>query len=354
MKIEIQRYKLDFRFEAGTSRGVMTSKDSYFLKIYHPDNPEVFGIGECSPLEGLSPDLKGDMHKIFDKCKSAIPKIVNLNSAQINEMIPDNYPAVKFALETAMVDLENGGKRLLFKNDFTKSNSAIPINGLVWMGDKKLMLRRIKSKLDDGFNTIKIKVGAINFENELSLLKYIRDQFSANQITIRLDANGAFKPDKAIEYLERFSKYDIHSIEQPTMAGNWRAMEKICDKSPIPIALDEELIGVYENDQKKRLLESIKPHYIIIKPTLVGGLQQSKEWIELASERSVGWWITSALESNIGLNAIAQFTSNYPIDLPQGLGTGQLFHNNIPSPLRIIKEFLHYKKNKGWDLSNLG
>ena len=353
MKIEIQKYRLDFRFEAGTSRGVMTSKDSYFLRLHHPDNPEVFGIGECSPLAGLSLDLEGNLQEALDHCIKTISGVDNIKHEHINEIITDTYPALQFALETAILDIEKGGRRLLFENDFTKSKLPIPINGLVWMGEKDLMLQRIRNKIADGFDCIKIKIGAIKFNEELELLNYLRTQYSKEQITIRLDANGAFKPEEALRILDQLSKYDIHSIEQPIMASDWKAMEKVCDQSPIPIALDEELIGIHGKEIKIQLLESIKPAYIILKPTLLGGLQQSKEWIELASERSVRWWMTSALESNIGLNAIAQFTANYPIDLPQGLGTGQLFHNNIPSPLCIKKGYLNYGEEETWDLSVL-
>lgn len=353
MKVEIIKHTLDFRFDAGTSRGVMTSKDAFFLKLYDQDDPTVFGIGECSPLAGLSPDLNGDLPLALDNCVNSIFSISNLHAEDIDDIIPVNYPALRFALETAILDLRNGGKRILFENDFTKSKKGIPINGLVWMGDKELMLSRLESKIDEGFDCIKIKVGAINFDDELVLIKNIRDRFSSDQITIRLDANGAFHPDEAKGILDKYSKYNIHSIEQPIMAGNWNAMENICSQSPIPIALDEELIGIVGKEERAHLLQSIKPAYIILKPTLLGGLQQSKEWIGLASERSVGWWITSALESNIGLNAIAQFTANYSVDLPQGLGTGQLFHNNIPSPLCITNGFLHYDQKEKWDFSIL-
>ncbi len=353
MKVEIIKHTLDFRFDAGTSRGVMTSKDVFFLKLYDQDNSGIFGIGECSPLAGLSPDLNGDLPTALNNCVNSISSISNLHAEDINDIIPARYPALRFALETAILDLKNGGKRILYENDFTKSKKGIPINGLVWMGDKELMLSRLESKIDEGFDCIKIKVGAINFDDELALIKNIRDRFSSDQITIRLDANGAFHPDEAIRILDKYSKYEIHSIEQPIMAGNWKAMENICCQSPIPVAVDEELIGIVEKKERADLLQSIKPAYIILKPTLLGGLQQTKEWIELVSEKSVGWWITSALESNIGLNAIAQFTANYPVELPQGLGTGKLFHNNIPSPLSIRNGFLHYDQKEKWDFSIL-
>ena len=220
MKIKVLKYRLDFKFEAGTSRGVMTSKDSYFLKLYDRENPDVFGIGECSPLAGLSPDLEGDLQDTIEECSHEVQEIDRIESLHSEEIISSSYPALQFALETAILDLSNGGRRVLYKNAFTKSQQDIPINGLVWMGDKALMLQRIKSKVEEGFTCIKIKIGAINFDDELALLKYIRTKFSSDQMTIRLDANGAFEPSKAIEILDQLSKYDIHSIEQPIMAGN--------------------------------------------------------------------------------------------------------------------------------------
>ncbi len=354
MKVEIVKHKLNFKFVAGTSRGTMTSKDSFFIKLYDQANPAIFGIGECSPLVGLSPDLKGNLSAMIQQSIKSISQIDDLNLIHIYDIIPNTYPALQFAIETAILDLQNGGRKILFDNDFTLSKSFIPINGLVWMGDKPTMLQRIKDKISDGFNTIKIKIGAINFDDELALIKHIRNEYGKDSITIRLDANGAFHPEKALGILDCLAKYDIHSIEQPIMAGNWKAMEKLCNQSPIPIALDEELIGVGNRKEKIQLLESIKPTFIILKPTLLGGLERSREWINLAKDRSIGWWVTSALESNIGLNAIAQFTVNYKLDLPQGLGTGQLFHNNIKSPLRIDRGFLKYDSAAGWDISILG
>ncbi len=353
MNIEIHKYRLDFRFEAGTSRGVMTSKDSYFLKLFDSDNPEIFGIGECGPLAGLSPDLSWNLQSAIEDCVNDVLELKEINIENIPEIVSSNYPALRFALETAVLDLKNGGRRVLFENDFTNSKMSIPINGLVWMGDKSLMLSRIKKKIEAGFDCIKIKIGAINFDEEIELLRYIRKEYSKDRITIRLDANGAFKPEDALHILNRLSKFDIHSIEQPIMAGNWEAMRKICEKSVIPIALDEELIGIDNTDIKVQLLESIKPAFIVLKPTLLGGFQQTEEWINHAEERSIGWWITSALESNIGLNAIAQFTGNYKVQLPQGLGTGQLFHNNISSPLIIENGFLLHDRKNSWNLSNL-
>lgn len=267
----------------------------------------------------------------------------------LESLVPTSYPALRFALETAALDLMNGGERIILENSFSAGRQEIPINGLVWMGGKRLMLDRIKKKIEAGFDCIKIKIGAINLEEELELLKFIRSTYTADDIVIRLDANGAFSESEVLDILHRLSKFEIHSIEQPIQAGNWEAMSKVCSESPIPTALDEELIGILDQDQKTSLIEAICPQFIILKPTLVGGLEQSREWIELADEHGIGWWMTSALESNIGLNAIAQFVSEYDTILPQGLGTGQLFHNNIPSPLYIRNGNLGYDQDSQWD-----
>ena len=353
MKLDFKRYRLKFKFTAGTSRGTMDSKDSWILKLSDSENPEVFGLGECGPLPGLSPDFNGDVEQEIVALKNELDSNPLLTVEDVFECIPHQFPALRFALETATLDLDNGGKRVIYNNDFCSSEKVIPINGLVWMGNQSEMLDRINQKISEGYDCIKIKIGAINFEDELSLISYIRSRFDSNKVTIRLDANGAFDPENAPMILEQLNYYDIHSIEQPIMAGDWNSMEKLCDQSPIPIALDEELIGIDDVDVKRQMLESISPSYIILKPTMVGGMQKSKEWIEIAEEQGIGWWVTSALESNIGLNAIAQFTSEFNISLPQGLGTGQLYHNNIESPLIIQSATLKYDLEKSWDLSYL-
>lgn len=353
MKIDVVKYRFHFNFRAETSRGALTFKDSYFLKLTDDQNSEISGIGECGPLPGLSPDFKEDLKSIFLHCDAAFSGLESIGLNQLKKMIPGNYPAVLFALETALMDLYNGGQRIIYNNQFYNGNLNIPINGLVWMGKKEEMQQRIETKLEEGFDCIKIKIGAINFEDELELIKYIRSKFSKEEITIRLDANGAFNPKNVISYLDQLEKYDIHSIEQPIMAGDWKAMQEVCKYAPFPIALDEELIGLHETDYKMKLLDEINPQYIVIKPSLVGGLRESEEWIQLASQRAVGWWITSALESNIGLNAIAQFTANQKLEMPQGLGTGQIYKNNIPSPLRIKNASLFYDPDKTWDMSSI-
>lgn len=353
MKIEIRKHKLNFKFKAGTSRGAMTYKDSWFIKLFDNENPDVFGLGECGPLNGLSKDLNGDLEKEIEHCVNRVTARDDIGPLDVHRVIHQDYPALRFALETAILDLAKGGKRILFNNAFTNSEQPIPINGLVWMGDKDLMLQRVKEKIDAGYSCIKIKIGAINFEDELTLLKYIRDQYSSDQITIRLDANGAFEPEEVFGVLDQLSAYDIHSIEQPIMAGNWKSMRKVCRASPIPIALDEELIGIHQDEVMTQMLDYIKPDFVILKPTLLGGLSDSQKWINLATAKNIGWWFTSALESNIGLNAIAQFAANLPIRMPQGLGTGQLFHNNIDSPLMIKNAALFHDLNSDWDLSLL-
>lgn len=351
MIAEIKQHKLNFKFEAGTSRGVMTSKDSWFVKLYDEKTPDIFGIGECGPLSGLSPDLEGGLE---NEIQNSIGKVGAFKDAQqldVDSILSGNFPALRFAFETAKMDLLNGGRRMIVDNAFSQGQQEISINGLVWMGEKELMLQRVKDKLEAGFDCIKIKIGAIYLEEEMELLKFIRSRYSANEIEIRLDANGAFHESEVQGILDRLAEFDIHSIEQPIKAGNWEAMKRICKESPIPIALDEELIGIKTREQKVELLEAICPQYIILKPTLVGGLDQSRQWIELAKQRGIDWWITSALESNIGLNAIAQFVSQYDLRLPQGLGTGQLFHNNIPSPLYIRQGKLGYGHEANWDLA---
>ncbi len=352
-------YTLNFRFDAGTSRGVLNEKTSWFIKIWKEDQPEVFGLGECGPLPNLSPDhnphLTDSIQNVLIKIAdwSDLPKIEKIG-AVVASVVPSDLPSVSFALETALLDLALGGKRRITENDFVHGKYMIPINGLIWMGSKDFMMQQIRDKLKDSYDCIKIKIGALDIELELEILKYIRKKYSSSTITLRLDANGAFEPGEALGILERFSAFDIHSIEQPIRAGQRRAMQTLCRESPISIALDEELIGITGKEQQEALLDDIQPHYIIIKPTLVGGLSASGQWIRLAEKKDIGWWITSALESDIGLNAIAQYTAGYQTNLHQGLGTGQLYHNNIGSPLYIRDGYLGYELTRDWNLSVLG
>jgi L-alanine-DL-glutamate epimerase-like enolase superfamily enzyme len=257
------------------------------------------------------------------------------------------------AFETAFLDFHAGGQRIIFPNGFLHGGE-IPINGLVWMGDRDFMLNQINQKIDEGFSCIKMKIGALDIETELSLLKYVRDHFSSHDIILRVDANGAFNPDNVMDVLKRLERLKIHSIEQPIQAGQWEAMYELCRRTPVPIGLDEELIGEFDRDEKVRLVDSIRPHYLILKPSLLGGFRATSEWITIARSRNIGWWITSALESNIGLNAICQFTYDQGVIAEQGLGTGQLFTNNVDSPLELYRNSIRYNNRKGWDLSGLG
>ncbi len=344
-------HTLQFKFDARTSRGAIREHKVYYLKLWQNEDPGIVGLGECAPLAGLSIDYRPDLEeKIAEVCQRLNEgKHESITLQQLSDTFKlQEWPALLFALETALLDLQNGGQKLLYHNDFSSGKAGIPINGLVWMGDKAFMQEQITTKLEQGYTCLKLKIGSLDFTTELELLQRIRETASANELTIRVDANGAFTPEEAYKKLERLSKYTIHSIEQPIKQGHWKQMAELCAYTPIPIALDEELIGVTAYETQLQLLETIKPQYIILKPTLVGGLQASADWIKLAEERNIGWWMTSALESNIGLNAIAQFTANYNTAMPQGLGTGQLYHNNITSPLQINQGELWYKSEQEW------
>lgn len=358
LKAKWFKHLLKFKFEAGTSRGVYTEKETFILHISDTDNPSVFGLGEIAPLAGLSidyvPDFEQVLNNVCDTFNSLDLEVFpwNLNII-LSQLIDEAFPSVKFGFETALLDVMNGGKRIIFDNDFVDGRKAIPINGLVWMGSKDFMVNQVEEKLEAGFNTLKLKIGAINFQDELAILASIRERFTPEQISLRVDANGAFVAEEAEQKLALLSVYQLHSIEQPIKVNQTEAMASLSEKSPVPIALDEELIGVSDYVQKMQLLKKIKPQYIILKPTLLGGLQHCREWIEIATRLQIGWWITSALESNIGLNAIAQFTAEYKNPLPQGLGTGGLYHNNIDSPLVVENGALRYDTKKAWDLSIL-
>jgi o-succinylbenzoate synthase len=340
MKATHIQHILDFRFEAGTSRGVLTQKPTTYLVL---EENGVVGIGECSTIPGLSIDPEATFkHKLDEICQ-----LINSEVAAHSLSLTD-FPAIAFGLEMALLDLKAKGSKLLFPSIFTNGKTGIPINGLVWMGDKAFMQKQIREKIESNYHCIKLKIGALNFETELAIIKEIRREFSANEIEIRLDANGGFQPENALEKLKKLAVYDIHSIEQPIKQGLFEKMAQLCEQSPIPIVLDEELIGI-ESADKEFVIAKIKPAYIILKPSLLGGFKQSEEWIRLAEKHHVKWWVTSALESNIGLNAIAQWTYTLQSALPQGLGTGQLYHNNIPSPLEISEAKLYYNPEMKWD-----
>jgi len=334
---------LQFKFPAGTSRGVLLHKPSSFLLL---EKDGFTGIGECSTIPNLSIDpVETYSEKLEEVCR-LLNEGVDPDSIDLSL-----FPSIAFGLETALLDLKARGSKCLFPSAFTRGETGIPINGLVWMGDKDFMQKQIREKIAAGYQCIKLKVGALDFETELEIISGIRQQFSPEDIELRLDANGGFTPTDALEKLEKLAAFHIHSIEQPIKQKQFEAMATICQQSPIPIVLDEELIGVRSAD-KEFILEKIKPAYIILKPSLVGGFRQSEEWIRLAEKHNIAWWITSALEANIGLNAIAQWTYTLNSQLPQGLGTGQLYHNNIPSPLAIENARLFYKSGADWDVSS--
>lgn len=338
MTFSIQEKLLHFKQPAGTSRGVYTTRKIWLLTVEHDGRT---AIGECAPLPQLScddiPDYEAVLRRFCDVIETtgAIP---------YDEM--RNYPSMLFGVETALAQLSRTDG-LLYDTPFSHGEEGIPINGLVWMGTHDEMLSRLKEKLALGFRCVKLKIGAIDFAKELDLIQHIRKHFSREEVELRVDANGGFTPDVALERLQELARYDIHSIEQPIMAHQWSEMAQLCQLSPLPIALDEELIGVNSTDEKIRLLDTIKPQYIILKPSLHGGVAGTREWIALANERGIGSWITSALESNIGLNAIAQLAANIygsKITVPQGLGTGMLFTDNIPMPLEIRNDCLWITK----------
>lgn len=340
LKTKIIPYTLQFKRPAGTSRGVYNNHHVWYVVIYSQSAPEHWGIGECAPLHDLSCDFD-DKYEL--RLRHFCEKLESEGQLDREALRP--YPSILFGLETALRHYENKGFDL-WKTKFTEGKEGIPINGLIWMGDYQYMFEQIETKMKQGFRCIKLKIGAINFEEELALLRHIRSHFSAKDITLRVDANGAFSPNDALDKLSRLAELNLHSIEQPIRAGQWEEMAKLTAETPLPIALDEELIGINNPIEKKLLLETIKPQYIILKPTLHGGISGAAEWIELAKEQNIDWWITSALESNIGLNAIAQWCATFNNPLPQGLGTGGLYTNNIDMPLEIKRDCLWYSPNR--------
>jgi o-succinylbenzoate synthase len=344
-KADFSSYLLNFKSPSGTSRGVLNSKTSWFIKIWDEKEPNILGLGECSPIVGLSID---PVEKIEEKLVELCENINNLDSIQL-----DAFPCITFGLETALKDLKNGGKIIIFNNSFSKAESKIKINGLIWMNDKESMLNSIRIKIKNGYNCLKLKIGAINFNDETDLLTFIRKEFNSSELEIRVDANGAFNNKEVLEKLNILSQYNIHSIEQPIQPNQHQALHKLCLESPIPIALDEELIGITLKNKREELLDVVNPNFIVLKPSLLGGLAATNNWIDLAEKRNISWWITSALESNIGLNSIAQFTAEFKNKLPQGLGTGQIYKNNFPSFLELKTDQLSINHELKWDISAL-
>jgi o-succinylbenzoate synthase len=340
MKATYHKYILNFKRPSGTSRGVMTEKESWFI-VLEKDGKK--GIGECGILRGLSIDDRPDYEeKLRWTCSN-----IDLGENQLWESLIE-FPSIQFGIEMAFQSLKSENPFLLFPSAFTSGEKSILINGLVWMGEESFMKQQIEEKLAEGFRCIKLKIGAIDFDKELQLLGFIRQHFSPEQVEIRVDANGAFDVSLALDKISQLSGLELHSIEQPIQKNNTDSMAELCESTPIPIALDEELIGVFSIHEKEQLLLKIKPQYIILKPSFVGGFRGTKEWIDLAEKHHIGWWITSALESNIGLNAIAQWTFLQHNLMPQGLGTGALYTNNFDCPLQVSEGQLWYKEATQW------
>lgn len=346
MKATYKKYVLNFKRPSGTSRGIMSEKETWFLFL--EENGKI-GIGECGILRSLSIDDRPD----YEEKLKWVCHNIHLGKDKLWEELME-FPSIQFGVEMAFLSLQSKTPFELFPSEFIEGTKNMLINGLVWMGEELFMKTQIEEKLAQGFSCIKLKIGAIDFEKELGLLHFIRQNFDAKTIEIRVDANGAFGLNEALDKLNQLAGFELHSIEQPIQKNHTDKMSELCKIAPFPIALDEELIGVFEIENKIELLTKIKPQYIILKPSLVGGFKGTLEWIAIAESLNIGWWITSALESNIGLNAITQFTFTLNNPMPQGLGTGGLYMNNFDCPLEIDKGHIQYNPAKNWDISNLG
>jgi O-succinylbenzoate synthase len=343
MKATYYKYNLQFKRPSGTSRGVMTEKETWFIVLEEEGKT---GIGECGILRGLSIDDRPDYEeKLQWTCAN-----IHLGKDQLWEALIE-FPSIQFGVEVAFQSLHSETLFLLFPSEFTEGTKSIQINGLVWMGEAAFMKQQIEEKLAEGFTCVKLKIGAIDFDKELDLLRYIRQHFTPEQVEIRVDANGAFDLNEALNKITQLSEFKLHSIEQPIQKNNTDRMADLCKTTPLPIALDEELIGVFKVEDKERLLQKTMPQYIILKPSFIGGFRGTQEWISLAEKHHIGWWITSALESNIGLNAIAQWTFLQHNLMPQGLGTGGLYTNNFECPLVVSEGQIWYEKVKDWQFN---
>ncbi|NER11131.1 o-succinylbenzoate synthase [Muriicola jejuensis] len=340
MKASFKKHVLQFISPGGTSRGILTTKETWFLVLRDGNKT---GIGECGMFRGLSYDDVPDYEQRLQWACLHIGKGLDFLLGELRD-----YPSIQFGLEQAFRSLEAEYPFLLYPSAFTDAVEPIPINGLIWMGNRESMEEQLRQKVAMGFHCLKLKIGAIDFNTELDILRGIRADYSKDEIELRVDANGAFGPEDAFRKLEQLATLDIHSIEQPVKPGQYQLMKSLCEAGLVDIALDEELIGLTAETKKRELLQIVKPHYLILKPSLVGGFRGSREWITLAREFEIGWWVTSALESNIGLNAIAQWTFTLQNPMPQGLGTGQLFSNNVESPLEVTYGELWYRKDKTW------
>jgi o-succinylbenzoate synthase len=345
LKAEVLQHTLSFSRPAKTSRGTLYDRKIWLLKIWDEENPSLFGIGEAAPIEGLSKESYAETDaalQAFSKNPHRWEQILYHENTQT--------PAVRFALEQAILDLIEGGKRTLFPSKFTSGNDVLLINGLIWMDHPERQWEKINEKLQEGFSTLKLKIGANAFEQDLKIIASIRSEFSPEVLSIRLDANGAYSPRLAMEILDDLAEFNIHSIEQPIAPGQTESMAELCRESPIPIALDEELIGIYNEDEQQALLEEILPQYLVIKPTLLGGFQSAEQWIRIAENLHCEWWVTSYLESNVGLNALAQWTYSLQNPIAHGLGTGEIYTMNIPSPLVREGEQLMLIPENPWKL----
>ena len=340
MEVSYCKYILKFKQPSGTSRGILQQKETFFIEV---SEGKRYGIGECGLFRGLSMDDVPHFEAQLDKVCSALKKGIDVTPLYMH------FPSIKMGVEMALKSFASNDSFQLYQSRFIKGEQPISINGLVWMGNIDFMRQQVFDKIKAGYDCIKLKIGALDFDEECQLLDEIRAHYSAESVSLRVDANGAFRAEDALQKLEKLSQYGLHSIEQPIAAGQVKAMQKLCSLTPIPIALDEELIGVLKTKEQAALLDDIQPQYIILKPSLLGGFAAAEDWITLAEARNIGWWVTSALESNIGLNAIAQWTATLNTSMPQGLGTGGLFANNIQSPLVANMGVLQYNNALSWD-----
>lgn len=343
MKAYFQKRVLEFSKAAGTSRGALLQKPSWYIFFYDEQAPEIKGIGEVSIIPGLSFDNEAEIEGMLTNVCAKI----NSGIYNFKKTLQD-FPAISFGVETALMDYKVKGSKILFPSEFTEGVHGIKTNGLIWMGTLEDMLEQVKLKLDSGFRCLKMKIGAIDFNQELVLLKSLRQQFKASELELRVDANGAFSYDEAKEYLKVLQELDIHSIEQPILPNQIEEMADLCQNSDLPIALDEELIGKYSYEVKRKLIDIIRPQYLILKPSLLGGIGASTDWINISEEFNIDWWVTSALESNIGLNVIAQWVATLDNEMYQGLGLGSLYRKNIDSPLELQGEKLFYNPGRKW------
>jgi len=346
IKARLTHREFQFRRPATTSRGTFLKKKVQYILLYHTDEPAMAGIGECSLFPGLSFD---DRKGFEQRLQEAVDRI-NQGDFSTDASLLD-WPSINFALETAWKDIRVFGSKILYPSDFTEGKDSIGINGLIWMDDREGMNRQIRQRIEEGFTCLKLKIGSLRLDEEIEILNYLRKEYPADELEIRVDANGAFRLRDAPEMLNILSKYDLHSIEQPIPAGHVEAMANLCESSPVPIALDEELIGIHTSAARRNLIEIIKPQYIVLKPGLLGGIASAADWVNAARESGTSWWVTSALETNIGMNAIAQWTFTLNNPTAHGLSTGALYAENIPSPLYLFGERLYFDPDRKWDLS---